>query len=220
MKTLKLSTYFLLILSITSCGEAERIADEILEEIDTDDKAYISMINGLNQPISFHIKNEIYSRSVYNSDFFFSEVSPNEVGSTKQYQWVDGYEETEIAIKNANTKEARHSIEFNMKDDKSYWLVAWKKGGEDRVSAFEKEHIVSANKFNVRIFSEGAHTITINNGSIGSTNSGKISARYSFDNCDELTIGNVLIDLCSIGSIGQVYLIVIDAQGSYLVAQE
>jgi len=220
IKALKLLTHFLLVLSITSCGEAERIADELLETIDTNDKANVSMINGLNQAVSFHIKNEIYNRSVYNSDFFWSEVPPNEVGSTKEYRWINGYDDIEIAIKDANSQEALHSIKFTMSDDKSYWLIAWRKGGEYRVSAFEKKHIVTVNKFNARIFSAGSHAVSINNDNIGSTNSGKVSARYSFDNCDELGIGNSLIDLCTIGNTGQAYLIVIDAQGNYLVAQE
>lgn len=119
-KPLKFTLYFVIAALIVSCSEADKIADEIIEEIDTDEKAKLSMINTLDHSVSFHIKSEIYNRSVYNSDFFLAEVAAKDVSPSKEFRWVDGYDDTEIAIKNTNIQETDHSIDFNLPGNKLY----------------------------------------------------------------------------------------------------
>ncbi|GAC21649.1 hypothetical protein [Paraglaciecola arctica] len=54
---------------LSACGESDKIADEILEELDTDSYADIAVVNTLDRAVAVHIKSELFNRDVFNSDF-------------------------------------------------------------------------------------------------------------------------------------------------------
>ncbi|MBU3006013.1 hypothetical protein [Paraglaciecola arctica] len=205
---------------VTACGESDKIADEILEEIETDSYADIAVVNTLDRAVSIHVKSELFNRDVFNSDFKELEVLAEDVSDNHRYEWVSDNDKTDFAIQDANNGENRASKEVTLDDKEDYWVIAWQDGQSRAVDIFEKEQAPEADKYKVRVFADGAYTIAIAGADIASSTQGEVSGGYSITNCDELSIAGTDIDLCTIGTAGKSYLVTYIESGTYFISQE
>lgn len=205
---------------LSACGESDKIADEILEEIETDSYADIAVVNTLDRAIAVHIKSELFNRDVFNNDFKHLEVLSEDVSENYRYEWVSDNDKTEFAIQDANNSENRTSKEITLDDREDYWVVAWQDGQSRTVNIFEKEQAPEANKYKVRVFADGAYTISISGADIAATIQGEVSGGYSIANCDDLSIAETEIDICTLGTAGKSYLVTYIGTGKFIVSEE
>lgn len=210
------SSFFLL----SACGEADKIADKILEEIDTDSYADIAVVNTLDRSIAVHVKSELFNREVFNNDFKILEVLAENVSENYRYEWVSDNDKTEFAIQDSNNGDNRASIEITIDDEADYWVVAWQDGQTRTVNVFEKEQAPEANRYKVRVFADGAYTITIAGADVAATVQGEVSGGYSISSCDDLSIAGTEIDICTLGTAGQSYLVTYIESGQFFVSEE
>ena len=205
---------------LSACGESDKIADEILEELDTDSYADIAVVNTLDRAVAVHIKSELFNRDVFNNDFKKLEVLTEDVSENYRYAWVSDNDKTEFAIQDANNGENRASIETTLDDGSDYWVVAWQDGQSRTVNLFEKEQAPEAGRYKVRVFADGAYTISIAGADVAATVQGDVSGGYSIANCDDLTIADTEIDICTLGTAGKSYLVTYIESGQFFVSQE
>lgn len=208
------------VLLLSACGESDKIADEILEELDTDSYADVVVINTLDRAVAVHIKNELFNREVFNSDFKKLEVLAENFSENYRYEWVSDNDKSEFAILDANNGENRASKEVTLDNEGNYWVVAWQNGQSRAVNVFEKEQAPEADKYKVRVFADGAYSIVIAGADVGSTTQGEVSGGYSIANCDDLTIADTEIDICTLGTAGKSYLVTYIQSGTSFVAEE
>ena len=183
---------------LSACGESDKIADELLEEIDTDSYANVTVINTLDRAVAIHIKNELFNREVFNSDFKKLEVLAENFSESYRYEWVSDNDKSEFGVLDANNGENRASAEITLDDETDYWVVAWQNGQSRAINIFEQEQAPEADKYKVRVFADGAYTIAIAGTDIATTIQGEVSGGYSIANCDDLTIADTQIDMCTV----------------------
>jgi len=205
---------------LSACGESDKIADEILEEIETDSYANIAVVNTLDRAVAVHVKNELFNREVFNNDFKKFEVLAESFSENYRYEWVSDNDKSEFGIQNANNGEDRTSKEITLNDEGDYWVVAWQDGQSRAVHVFEKEQAAEADRYKVRVFADGAYTIAIAGANLASTIQGEVSGGYSIANCDELTIADTEIDMCTVGTAGKSYLVTYIESGTFFVSEE
>ncbi|WP_339723191.1 hypothetical protein [uncultured Paraglaciecola sp.] len=205
---------------LSACGESDKIADEILEELETDSYADIVVVNTLDRAVAVHVKSELFNRDVFNSDFKRLEVLAEDLSENYRYEWVSDNDKTDFAIQDANNGENRVSKEVTLDDKEDYWVVAWQDGQSRTVDIFEKEQASEADKYKVRVFADGAYTIAIAGADLAATSQGEVSGGYSLANCDDLTIADTDIDLCTLGTAGKSYLVTYIESGQYFVSEE
>lgn len=208
------------LLLLSACGESDKIADEILEEIDTDAYADIAVVNTLDRAVAVHVKSELFNREVFNSDFKRLDVLAEDVSENYRYEWVSDNDKTDLGIQDANNGENRVSKEVTLDDEEDYWVVAWQDGQSRAVNIFEKEQAPEVDRYKVRVFADGAYTINIAGADLAATIQGEVSGAYSIVNCDELTIADTAIDLCTLGTAGKSYLVTYIESGKFFVSEE
>jgi hypothetical protein len=205
---------------LSACGESDKIADELLEEIDTDSYANVTVINTLDRAVAIHIKNELFNREVFNSDFKKIEVLAENFSESYRYEWVSDNDKSEFGVLDANNGENRASAEITLDDETDYWVVAWQNGQSRAINIFEQEQAPEADKYKVRVFADGAYTIAIAGTDLATTIQGEVSGGYSIANCDDLTIADTQIDMCTVGTAGKSYLVTYIENGTFFVAEE
>jgi hypothetical protein len=205
---------------LSACGESDKIADEILEELDTDSYADVVVINTLDRAVAVHIKNELFNREVFNSDFKKLEVLAENFSENYRYEWVSDNDKSEFAILDANNGENRVSNEVTLEDEGDYWVVAWQNGQSRAVNIFEREQTPEADKYKVRVFADGAYTIAIASADIASTIQGEVTGGYSIADCNDLSIADTEIDMCTAATAGKSYLVTYIESGTYFVSEE
>ncbi|MBL4629736.1 MAG: hypothetical protein JKY14_00730, partial [Paraglaciecola sp.] len=69
-------------------------------------------------------------------------------------------------------------------------------------------------------FADGAYTITIAGADVAATVQGEVSGGYSISSCDDLSIAGTEIDICTLGTAGQSYLVTYIESGQFFVSEE
>lgn len=222
LKKSSIAATILLALSVCSCGSSDKVVSDILDDIDTSERATISYVNTLERSTSFYTKSTVYPDSVYDNSHFVVELLPNEVSSAVTHEWIDGAKETEFAYEDGNSANNQKKITENLQNNKRYWSVAWQSNGDRELALFEKKPTNESGNFKVRIFANAELDISINQqAAISSTEIGEISDSFAIEGCSDLQVGVIPIDLCQNADFGRSYLVVVDADTSAVViAQE
>jgi hypothetical protein len=205
---------------LSACGDSDKIADEILEEIETDSYANIVVVNTLDRAVAVHVKSELFNREVFNNDFKLLEVLAEDVSENQRYEWVSDNDKTEFGIQDANNGENRTTREITLDDEENYWVVAWQDGQSRAVNIFEKEQASEVDRYRVRVFADGAYMIAIAGVDSAATIQGEVSGGYSLANCDDLAIADTEIDMCTLGTAGKSYLVTYIESGKFFVSEE
>jgi len=216
---LKLVIAVAIVVTLTACGDT---ADKIIDNTETNRSTNVSYINALDDNTTFFLQSDIYSASVYESQFKIIELMSVEVSEEIQHDWINGANESVFAIENAITNGSRVSQEIGVNEYSKYWAVAWNNTDGNMLTVFEKKVNDKADMYSVRLLAASAMTVkdSFSNESLATTEPGVVTASFEVSGCSDLVVGDNEIDLCTIGMVGHSYLVVVSVDGQTVVSQE
>ncbi|AXT32617.1 hypothetical protein D1819_06865 [Pseudoalteromonas tunicata] len=198
------------------CGSSDEV-DEALEK-----NAKFSFVNSLDSTSDFYVdKRSIslgYSGLFDSKNRVSDDVSQNSVGATYSYNYKAINNMVNVGVKESNGNEEKNYD--TLKDGDNLWVIAWQSGNDKKISFVNKKKQDQADIFNVRVFASGNYSVAIDGNQATATKSGEISSYMAVNNCaNGLAVNGVAIDLCT-GDFGKSYLVVVDANGKRVMAQE
>lgn len=184
--------------------------------------AALSFVNSLDASSDFYLdKRSIslgYSGLFDSKNKVSDDVNYNSVSATYSYSYKAMNNMINIGIKENNGAEEKNY--HTLKNGDNLWVVAWLRGDEKKISVIPKKKQLQADQFSVRIFANGNYPVVVDGNQAIATKTGQISNYITVNNCASgLQINGANIDLCT-GDFGQSYLLVVDAKGKRVMAQE
>ncbi len=207
---------------LNGCGDGDKLADKIVEQVKTDRSADIVYANVTDTDVSFFIKNERFRRDIFNTDFKIRDVQVNHHSNVTKYKWLNPYSKTEVSIEDVNTKTKKSRDEFFADDGSNYWVLAWQNGSRLNVSAFNRVTSANPGEYSVRVFANQRLNVvfTRNNQLATRTEIAVPTAPINIQGCDDLMINNLVVNLCQIGTPGHSYLVYADGENAPVVFAE
>ncbi len=180
-------------------------------------------INNTDLTMTFFIKNTLQSGNVFDSDYEIVTVNPQRLSNDVRYRWLKENAVNQIASQDTNSRMIGQSLTASLRDKEDYWVVSWLLNQSNyRLSLFSRRQNDTAGEFQVRIFANQTLQIDLNDPSTASlvAEAGLVTPFYSIAQCDDLTVGDIAVDLCQAGEIGRSYLVIVDANGQVVIARE
>ncbi len=209
MNIKQLSKLAALSLSFTVLSACTDSIDNELDDADKDESAKVSVINSIDESIDFHSKVDKILRSVLDNDQRRLTVPANSA-DFHRFNSDDG--KGTFGIQDTNTLTNSDTLDIELKNEGSYWAIAWSDGDFYELDVIEKQEGMVTTDYRVRIFSDLAAEVFVNGETIAADTlkKGEVGQSVSFTNCaDGLTVGSLTIDMCDY-SVGQSYLLVIN----------
>ncbi|MDU0353926.1 hypothetical protein RS130_08285 [Paraglaciecola aquimarina] len=190
------------------------------EEALSNNDAEMSYINALDEQATFYIKKSSNDRDIYDSDYRTISLLSGEASYDIEHDWFS-YEKSYIGVEDTNTRSEQVYISTNLRDKRSYWVVAWLDNRDYDISVFQKRKSNMADVIRVRIFANDRYAVFIDGSNASSfiTDKGEVSDYFSVHNCSELSVENNNINLCS-ADFGLSYLAVVDEHGLVSLIEE
>ncbi len=191
---------------LTACTDN---IDNELDDADKDESAKVTVINSINESIDFHSKVDKILRGVLDNDQRRLTLSANSSG-IHRFTSDDG--KGTLGIQDTNTLTNSDTLDIELKNEGSYWAIAWSDGDFYELDVIEKKEGSATPDYRVRIFSDLAAEVFVNGETIAADTlkKGAVGQSVSFTNCaDGLTVGSLVIDMCDY-TAGQNYLLVIN----------
>lgn len=205
-----------LIVLLAACGSGDKIVDDIVDDIDTKYAAHVNYVNNSDYVVDFYLKSTVYNESVYANKFNTIELNIGDMSSAIKHEWISGAKESKFATENAISQAERTSHTLDLINDKSYWAISWLNQNEPSISVFQKAASDTSGVYKVRVFSSENAVVknTYNDEIITSASQGEVSGSFALENCSDLSVANIAIDLCQQANLGNSYLVVVDVQRS------
>ena len=208
---------------LTACGSGDKVIDDIIDDVETKDSAHISYINNTQDVVDFYLKSTVYNESVYADKFLLVELAAAETSTAKKHEWISGAKESKFAIENAINQQGRTSQTLDLNNGDNYWTIAWQQQSIAQIFVIKRSPSNTGGVYKIRIFSSENSVVknSYDDTIITSTQAGEVSDAFALENCADLTIADMAIDICQVGQLGQSYLVVIDiATGTASIVRE
>lgn len=197
--------------------------DDVIVGVDIADKAYFKFVNNTNASMTYYINSVRQDNGLFRDEYRTSDVVPQDFSQSHKYVWVKGFSNSRVGVEDTNSGSSRDETRISLRDKRDYWAIAWTlNSGNVQISTFEQETNNVANEFTVRIFANAELDVFIGPSTtkVDTTEIGLVSGFYAVQNCDDLTVGNIAVNLCQSADLGFSYLVVIDQNGDVVVAKE
>lgn len=201
---------------LTACGSGDKIIDDIVDSVDDKYSAHVNYVNNTDYSVDFFLKSTLYNESVYANRFNTVELNAHEMSSAIKHEWISGGKQSKFAAENAVNQSDRTSQKIDLIDKKNYWAVAWLNQDEPEIDVFQKSASDTSGVYKVRVFSSENAVVknTYKDEIITSASQGEVSGSFALENCSDLSVANIAIDLCQQANLGNSYLVVVDVQRS------
>ncbi|MBT8167504.1 hypothetical protein [Falsiruegeria litorea] len=172
--------------------------------------ARISYINALDEQVSFYVKKDGESGNLYNDKHHTIMLMKYDHSDEIKHKWF-GYQKSEFAVQDSNSKSSKAVIKKSLKDNEKYWLIAWLDSGHYKLSVVKKYPSSRDNVYRVRIFADSEYKVNVNDSFSFTTSKGEVSSYLTVDNCSSMTLEDEVIDLCGKDS-GYSYIAVVSGE--------
>lgn len=198
-------------------------SDDIILGIDIGDKAYFKFVNNTDSSMTYYVNSVRYGDSLFRGEHRSKDVLPQDASESHKYTWVKRGANTRVGVEDTNSASIRDETRILLDDKKDYWAIAWTLSSNNvEISAFKQETNNVANEFNVRIFANAELEIFIGSSTakVDTTEIGIVTGFYAVQNCDDLKVANIPVNLCQSADLGFSYLVVVDQNGQLVVTKE
>ncbi len=202
----KLAAFSLSLTVLSACTDS---IDNELDDADKDESAKVTVINSIDESINFHSKVDKILRSVLDNDQRRLTLVAN---SSDIHRFTSDDGKGTFGIQDTNTLLNSDTLDVELKDEGSYWAIAWSDGDFYELDVVEKQQGTATSDYQVRIFSDLAAEVFVNGENLAADRlkKGEVGQSVSFTECaDGLTVGNLVVDMCD-HTAGQNYFIVIN----------
>ncbi len=215
----KIGIVIALAAALSGCGETSDELDDKLTH-----NAKITFINSLNYMADFYLdKRSIstgYSGLFDNDNAVSRDVPFNEVGITYGYSYKVINNMINLGVRDSINGNNEERMTTTLSNGDNLWVIAWKDSNDSTLSVISKKKSNNADVFNVRLFANGNYNVSVANSNVLTTEKGKVTEYLKISDCAEgLKVADKAIDLCS-GDFGASYLLVVDANGKLVMAEE
>ena len=211
------------LLGLSACNSADKILDDVHDNIDKDRESFISFINTRDEMADFYVYPNIMLRKIFQSEYKALGVLAGEVSYPYRYDFYRKYVDSQVGVRNSNAHDHEATFDFDIKENAKYWAVPWIDNSNDKIAFFEKSTRQKENVYTVRVFTNSSVELYINGQvePVSKTVKGVVSASYEISNCATgIAVGATAIDFCQQAEFGKGYLIVSKEQGGFIVAPE
>ncbi len=213
MKLFKFGSIALLTVSLLGLTACTDKIDDSLDEGDKDESADITVVNAIDDSISFYSKIDSIHRDVLDEDQYRFDILPLQA-EHYEFEWYDYNDgEGKFGIKEANSQVRTATTRVDLKEDREYWAIAWTDDSRYRLSVFEKRNPILTTNYRVRLFTDVDADIFIDQEENPSftTKQGIVSQSVSFSDCENgLQVGDNIVDICNNSTEGGNYLVIMN----------
>lgn len=202
--------------ALMGCGGSDEVDNALSHS------AKLSYVNSLDVMSDFYVDKRSISLG-YNGLFdsknrASGDVDKNSIGATYSYTYKAINNMVNIGVKESNGHEEKNYHTLSNGDD--LWVIAWQSSNGKKLSFINKKKQEQADKFSVRVFASGTYSVAVDGNQTMATKAGEITNYMAVNNCaNGLSVNGVAIDLCT-GDFGKSYLVIVDANGKRVMAQE
>ena len=208
------------LVGITACSGSS--SDRVIDGLKKDKQATVSFVNAVNERATFYLKARILNRDTFDSENRVANVLSRNVDDYI-YKFNKTTEESRIGVRDAATQTKSATLDMDIDDKASYWVIAWLNGDAFRLSSFRKSTADETGVFKVRLFANTELDIRLNgnNTVVATTEVARVTTHFTVDDCATgLRVGDNFINLCNDAVFGKSYLAVIDDGAKAVVAEE
>ncbi len=198
-------------------------SDDIILGIDIADKAYLKFVNNTDSSKTFYMNSVKEDEALFRDDHRTRDVSAQDASESYKYTWIKGFSNTRVGVEDSNSRTTQVSTEIRLRDKRDYWAIAWSLTSNDiQLSAFEQKTFDVAGEYTVRVFANAELDIVVGTSTtpLETTEIGKVTGFIGIQNCNDLEVGGISINLCQNANVGSSYLVVVDDDGEVLVLKE
>ncbi len=213
MKLFKFGSIALLTMSLLGLTACTDKIDDSLDEGDKDESADVTVVNAIDDTISFYSKIDTIHRDVLDEDQYRFDILPLQA-ENYEFEWYDHNDgEGKFGIKEANSQVRTATSRVELKENREYWAIAWTDDSRYRLSVFEKKSPILTTNYRVRLFTDVDADIFIDQEETASftTEQGVVSQSVSFSDCENgLQVGDNIVDICNNSTEGGNYLVIMN----------
>lgn len=216
------TAFVTMLVSLSGCGESDRIIDEIVEEAETDHLAYVTYLSLVDESVTLFAKSRVFRRDVFNNDFKVGDLHSSDYRLHTTHRWLDNFPETTFAVEDSNTRTNKGRTEFKVTPDHKYWSVVWEIGSKLQVALFPKNTDRTAGAYRIRVFSDREREVwdLSRSSQLLTTRAGEVSTSFTLSQCSDLQIDGANINLCQTVTPGRAYLVGYSESGNLVVMEE